>query len=289
MSKLRSISTAFWSDPFIEKLKPVEKLLFIYLITNEKTNMLGIYEASIGKMAFETGINEGLLVNALKGFEKIGKVKYINHYVILVNFLKHQNFNTNMKKSAIDVYNSLPNELKDKKLCVTKDNPSKGFETLLNHYGMVSKVEVEVLEDESNLIYLKDVSSPPDGVDILHFYIAKGFYNLFLLKGETKTLLKAKVVHWVKIIRLLINEDKVTLEQLVAIKYYFEKCQQGDRQVKDWWFNNINSVAAFRKKDKDNEYHYDKITKDIKVWVKSNPDIQAEVITRTKKLKEKTK
>lgn len=137
-------------------------------------------------------------------------------------------------------------------------------------------------------ILLKDISSPPDGVDILHFYIAKGFYNLFLLKGKTRTLLKAKVNHWVKIIRLLINEDNVTIEQLVAIKYYFEKCQQGDRSVKTWWFENINSVAAFRKKNKDNEYHYDKITIDIKKWVEASPDVQAEIFSRTNKLKEKT-
>ena len=36
MSKLRSVSTAFWSDPFIEDLNPAQKLLFLYLITNEK-------------------------------------------------------------------------------------------------------------------------------------------------------------------------------------------------------------------------------------------------------------
>ena len=68
--------------------------------------------------------------------------------------MKHQNYNTNMKKSAIDIYNSLPKELKDKSLDINKDNPLKGFESLLNHYGMVSKVEVEYeleYEDEDEL------------------------------------------------------------------------------------------------------------------------------------------
>jgi hypothetical protein len=57
--------------------------------------------------------------------------------------MKHQNYNTNMKKSAIDIYNELPNELKDSELSISKENPIKGFESLLNHYGMVSKYEVE--------------------------------------------------------------------------------------------------------------------------------------------------
>ena len=143
MSKLRSINTAIWSDTWFEDLDPEEKLLFMYLITNEKTNMLGIYESSIKKISFETGINKERVSKALKGFEKVGKVKYINNYIILINYLKHQNFNTNMKKSAIDVYNNLPKDLKDSSIKVSKDNASKGFETLINHFGMVRKVEVE--------------------------------------------------------------------------------------------------------------------------------------------------
>lgn len=152
MSKLRSISTSFWSDPFIEDLSPEEKLLFIYLVTNEKTNMLGIYEASISKMAFETGIEKEMVLKALEGFERLNKVSYQNNYVILTNYLKHQKFNTNMMKSAIDAYNELPNNLKIKGLKVSKDNPSEGFERLSKGYGMVRKVEVEYeveVEDES--------------------------------------------------------------------------------------------------------------------------------------------
>ena len=84
MAKLRSVSTAFWSDPFVEDLTPNQKLLFLYLITNEKTNMLGIYEASIKKMSFETDIEKGEISEAIKVFESKGKVKYIDNYVILI-------------------------------------------------------------------------------------------------------------------------------------------------------------------------------------------------------------
>ena len=147
MSKLRSVSTSFWSDPFIEELTPNQKLLFLYLITNSRTNMLGIYEASIKKISFETGLKIETVKNDLKEFERLKKVKYINNYVVLVNYMKHQNYNTNMKKSAIDIYNNLPNELKDNKLNITKDNPLKGFESLLNHYGMVRKIEYEYEEE----------------------------------------------------------------------------------------------------------------------------------------------
>lgn len=144
MSKLRSVNTVFWSDPFIEDLDVDEKLLYLYLITNEKTNMLGIYEASIKKMSFETGIEMKRLGTILNRFEALRKVKYINNYVMLVNYMKHQKYNTNMKKAAITTYLELPNKLKDSELKLDESNPSKAFETLSNHYGTVRKIEVEV-------------------------------------------------------------------------------------------------------------------------------------------------
>jgi|GEM_PF-5509863 len=120
--------------------------------------MLGIYESTIRKMSFETGINKNEIEKGLKLFEGQGKVKHENNYVILINYMKHQNFNTNMKKSAIDVYNNLPKVLKHKDLIVSKSNPSEGFERLLNHYGMVSKVEVEYeVELESKVEVEKEI------------------------------------------------------------------------------------------------------------------------------------
>lgn len=143
MSKLRSVSTAFWSDPFVEELTPNQKLLFLYLITNDKTNMLGIYEVSIRKISFETGIKKDEIEKGLKAFERLQKVNYIENHVILINYMKHQNFNFNMKKSAIDVYNNLPQEIKLQGIN-TLDKTVECFETLLDGFGIVRKVEVEV-------------------------------------------------------------------------------------------------------------------------------------------------
>jgi hypothetical protein len=149
MSKLRSINTAFWSDTWIERLEPEQKLLFLYLITNEKTNMLGIYESSIRKISFETGLSVDQVNKCLAVFKMYDKVKYIDNHIILLNYMKHQKYNTNMKKSAIDVYNELPIALKVKGLSVNKNNPIESFERLSKGYLMVPKVEVEVeVEDE---------------------------------------------------------------------------------------------------------------------------------------------
>jgi hypothetical protein len=143
MSKLRSVSTSFWSDPYIEELSPSQKLLYLYLITNDKTNMLGVYEVSFRKISFDTGVKRDDIEKAFDKFFKDGKVRYEHNYVILVNFLKHQKFNTNMKKSAIDIYNELPNYLKTNTEVLSKENPFESFETLSKGMRMVRKVEVE--------------------------------------------------------------------------------------------------------------------------------------------------
>lgn len=143
MGKLRSINTSIWSDPFIEELSPSHKLLFIYLLTNEKTNMLGIYEATAKKISFETGIPKNDVLKGLEVFETIGKVECVENFIIIKNYLKHQKFNTNMKKSAIQTYIDLPKELKINGLTFKDCNPSEGFERLSKGLGMLSKIEVK--------------------------------------------------------------------------------------------------------------------------------------------------
>lgn len=142
MSKLRSLNTVIWSDTWFEVLNPEEKLLFIYFVTNEKTNMLGVYEISLRKVSFETGIDVSKIGEYLKKFEADGKIRYASNRVLLLNFLKHQNYNFNMMKSAIRTYNDLPIELKGS-ITIVLEETKEGFETLCNGFAGVRKYEYE--------------------------------------------------------------------------------------------------------------------------------------------------
>ena len=149
MSKLRSVSTGFWSDPLIEDLTPNEKLLFLYLITNEKTNMLGIYESSIKKISFETGIVQNDIETILKRLEGLNRIKRLGNWILLVNYMKHQNYNPNMKKSAISIFDNLPNDLGFSKLQTKNETVDEGFERVSKALATVRKIEVEYeVEDE---------------------------------------------------------------------------------------------------------------------------------------------
>jgi hypothetical protein len=255
MSKLRSVSTAFWSDPFIEDLSPDEKLLFLYLITNEKTNMLGIYEASIKKMAFETGLSLDKVKKALKEFERLSKVKYVENYVILLNFLKHQNFNTNMKKSAIDVYNSLPKALKDKSLSISKDNPSKGFESLSKHFGMVSKVEIEVEEEVEDEVE-KEISYTAETINDI--------YSLYPTNCPVKGKPNGKGKANKEQIKRILKSKEETVDSLKAkIERYVRECKNSNTYFKNFgtFLNNLPDYSEEEKKEELKE-------ENLYLWIK---------------------
>jgi len=126
--KLRSVNTYFWDDSFVQDLNPNGKLLFLYLLTNSLTNVLGIYEITLKRIVFDTGLTDISILKSLEAFGSLKKVFYIDSYIILPNFLKNQSMNSNMKIGAVNVYNDLP-------LNITQlsdyEHEVKDFETLL--------------------------------------------------------------------------------------------------------------------------------------------------------------
>lgn len=54
MAKYRPVYTKIWKDPDFQRYTPEEKLLFIYLCTNDSTTDSGIYPVSLDTIARET-------------------------------------------------------------------------------------------------------------------------------------------------------------------------------------------------------------------------------------------
>jgi hypothetical protein len=89
MAKNRFINTRFWNDGFISSLLPLDRYLFLYFLTNEHSNIAGIYEVPMRTILHETGMNQDQVVRALKRFD--GKIHYIDGWVYIKNFQRHQN------------------------------------------------------------------------------------------------------------------------------------------------------------------------------------------------------
>lgn len=101
MAKQRIINTKFWSDGYIIELDIIERYLYLYLLTNEHTNISGVYELPIRRMAQETGIESEMLEKILSRFTNDQKVYYHNGWVMIKNFSKHQKATSHTVQTAI--------------------------------------------------------------------------------------------------------------------------------------------------------------------------------------------
>ena len=56
MAEYRKVHTQIWADPWVAALNSEEKVVWFYLITNEKASVAGIYLIRTGVIAAETGL-----------------------------------------------------------------------------------------------------------------------------------------------------------------------------------------------------------------------------------------
>lgn len=89
MEKHRYVSTFFWDDTYIRKLDADGKLLFMYLLTNPRTQICGVYEIDIERMSFDTGLQQRKISDILTRFEHDEKVRYAANWIAMKNWIKH--------------------------------------------------------------------------------------------------------------------------------------------------------------------------------------------------------
>ncbi len=103
MSKLRMISTSIWKKSRkFRQCDPLEKLLFLFLISNEDLELCGIYEISLDDVAHYSGIDGRTLPNMLTHLEEIGLVIYCDGWVMIPGYTKTQNKNNSKIRTGID-------------------------------------------------------------------------------------------------------------------------------------------------------------------------------------------
>ena len=113
MSKHRVVKSDFWVDEYVEELTKLERYLFLYLLTNPNTNILGIYKNTIKRMIFETDFGKSEIEEILVKFSKDDKIHFIDNHIIMVNFQKHQNPNNKMKVGISKLLSALSKPIID--------------------------------------------------------------------------------------------------------------------------------------------------------------------------------
>lgn len=91
--KTRILYTRIWQDGWFASLKPEEKTVYLYLLTNEKVNSVFLYEVSARDVSYCTGLDDIDAAEAiLQSFEKKEKIQRHCGYIFLTNALKYENY-----------------------------------------------------------------------------------------------------------------------------------------------------------------------------------------------------
>lgn len=176
MTKERIINTKFWDDPYITDLDPTEKLIYIYLLTNPLSNIAGIYELLIKRIASDTGIDKEMILKIFERFERDNKIYYKNNFVFVRNFIKHQRIsNPKIKRGIENVFNALPLEIRD--FCHSKwaiygypmDSLRIGNVYPIHSISQVKRREVKVREEKRREVKVKEPEIEPLPFTFLNF------------------------------------------------------------------------------------------------------------------------
>lgn len=114
MAKQRVINTRFWDDGYISTLSAIEKLLFLYVVTNPLTDLCGAYEIAIKRIVMDTDIDAPQVMETLAKFEAAGKILYKDGWMIVRNFAKHQVNNPKVAKGIERSLSTCPDWVKDR-------------------------------------------------------------------------------------------------------------------------------------------------------------------------------
>ena len=211
MATLRSVNTRFWEDPWVEELSPSEKLLFLYLLTCKYANLAGIFEITIRRISFETGLNNETIRNGLKRFAKDKKAFFVDeNYMFMPNWLKNQKLNSNMKKGVITIFSELPNDVKINILGNGYQTVLKDYQTLRNTL-LKYEVEVEREVEEEREGNETDENKFSREREVLN-HVSK-FFNAKTIRS----LSESDKTKWLDTIRLLHEKDGYQYEDLSLI------------------------------------------------------------------------
>ena len=112
MSKNLFFNRRFWQDQYISDLDPVEKLVFVYLITNPYCGLTGIYELPVKYAAFETGLDTEMVRKIMQRLHDDGKVFVSGSWVCVRNYPKYQKFSgVKLEKGIINELKTIPSHI----------------------------------------------------------------------------------------------------------------------------------------------------------------------------------
>jgi hypothetical protein len=151
MANFRQIHVSIWKDDWFLDLEPAEKLLFIYLFSNESTSISGLYKLPMKVIQFETGLDRQFIVDTIAKFSEANKIHYEDGVVWVVNMRRYHE--TKSSKVQTRILNDIA-LIPDCKLKI-------GY-----LYGMDTRPQLKEKEKEKEKAHPALVSSASDAIRV---------------------------------------------------------------------------------------------------------------------------
>ncbi len=238
--KTRILYTKFWQDHYVCSLNIKEKLVFLYLLTNEKVNLCGIYELSDKVVKMDLEITQSELDKIKQKFINDKRFIFYNGWVKIINGNKYNNFSGEKNEIAKQKeLNFIPLELLNDTLSIPYRYPS---DSLNNHnHNQKSIINNPLINNK------KSERSPSE--------IMKDFILIVQAQDMEFDSLAKEIAT-----RFNTDENFVKKEILKFIDYWTELNRSGTKQRWELektfevqkrlsaWFNNINKFNKIEKK-----------------------------------------
>ncbi len=98
--KTRILHTQFWKDGFVRRLKSNEKLVYAYLLTNDKVNIIFCFELTIDEIAFDLGLTKKQVTSSLKKLSENKKISCYKDWIFLLNANKYETYSGSKNEIA---------------------------------------------------------------------------------------------------------------------------------------------------------------------------------------------
>ena len=150
MADYRQIHTKIWNDEWFLDLDSQEKLLFIYLFSNPRACLAGIYDIPLRVIAFDTALDLAVIAEALKKFESKGKVFYDNGWVFIPKLVKYNagNIASPKVKANLRVTIDAVKDNRLKQLWIRHYGSLIGYQYSINTQSEIEKEQEQEQEQE---------------------------------------------------------------------------------------------------------------------------------------------
>jgi len=118
-----------WNDEWFYDLSPNQKLVWVFLLTNPRNNIAGVYQMNPRWAAGLIGISADEYSLCIAYFEESKKIIKHGDWIILVNFSRHQSNNPKVEAGVLRILGELPKEVAQ---LLPWDSLCIAYRTLLN-------------------------------------------------------------------------------------------------------------------------------------------------------------